>query len=64
MAGLRSVLDERQRLLAAIERFCEREGMAPTAFGRKAMGDGRFVGRLRDGRRVRTGLRHSIPSGK
>ena len=46
-------MDERQQLLAAIESFCEREGMAPAAFGRKAMGDGRFVGRLRDGRQVR-----------
>ena len=46
-------MDERRQLLAAIEEFCNREGMAPTTFGRKALGDGRFVGRLRDGRRVR-----------
>ena len=46
-------MDERQQLLAAIEEFCEREGMAPTTFGRKALGDGRFIGRLRDGRQVR-----------
>ena len=46
-------MDERQQLLAAIEKFCEREGMTPSAFGRKAMGDGRFVGRLRDGRQMR-----------
>jgi len=46
-------MDERQRLLAAIEAFCEREGMAPTTFGRKALGDGRLVGRLRSGRQVR-----------
>ena len=46
-------MDERQQLLAAIEDFCEREGMAPTTFGRKALGDGRFTGRLRDGRQVR-----------
>ena len=39
-------MDERQQLLAAIEEFCEREGMAPTTFGRKALGDGRF-GHLR-----------------
>ena len=46
-------MDERQQLLAAVEAFCAREGMAPTTFGRKALGDGRFVGRLRDGRNVR-----------
>ena len=46
-------MDERQQLLAAVEAFCAREGMAPTTFGRKALGDGRFVGRLRDGRKVR-----------
>ena len=45
---------ERQQLLAAIEEFCEREGMAPAAFGREAMGDGTFVERLREGRRMRT----------
>ena len=52
-AGPGSIMDERQQLLAAIEDFCEREGMAPTTFGRKALGDGRFTGRLRDGRQVR-----------
>ena len=46
-------MDERRQLLAAIEDFCAREGMAPTAFGRKAMGDGRLVARLRNGRQVR-----------
>ena len=39
-------MDERRQLLAAIEDFCAREGMAPTAFGRKAMGDGRRVAPL------------------
>ena len=46
-------MDEQRQLLAAIEEFCAREGMAPTTFGRRAMGDGRFVGRLRDGRKMR-----------
>ena len=46
-------MDERQELFAAIENFCAREGMAASTFGRKALGDGRFVGRLRDGRQVR-----------
>ena len=46
-------MDERQQLLATIEEYCRREGMAETAFGRKALGDGRFVGSLRNGRQVR-----------
>ena len=46
-------MDERQQLLAQVEGFCKREGMAPTTFGRKALGDGRFVARLRAGGRVR-----------
>ena len=41
-------MDERQLLLAVIERFCDWEGTSPTAFGRKAMGDGRFIDGLRD----------------
>ncbi len=46
-------MDERQQLLAAIDEFCGRAEMAPTTFGRRALGDGRFVDRLRDGRQVR-----------
>ena len=46
-------MDERHRVLAAIEAFCRREGMAASAFGRAALNDGTFVGRLRDGRQVR-----------
>ena len=46
-------MDERRQLLAAIEEFCEREGMAPTTFGRKALNDAGFVGGLRAGRQVR-----------
>ena len=46
-------MEQRHQLLAAIEEFCKREGMAPAAFGREAMGDGTFVERLREGRRMR-----------
>ena len=46
-------MDERHRVLAAIEAFCRREGMVASAFGRAALNDGTFVGRLRDGRQVR-----------
>ena len=46
-------MEQRHQLLAAIEEFCKRESMAPAAFGREAMGDGTFVERLREGRRMR-----------
>ena len=42
----------KQELIHAIEKFCADTGMAETTFGRKAVNDGKFVGRLRDGGRV------------
>ncbi len=39
------------RLISEIERFLKRTGMAETTFGRKAVNDGKFVPRLRAGRR-------------
>jgi SAM-dependent methyltransferase len=39
-------------LLAAIEGFCRLRGMALSTFGRRAVNDGKFVSRLRDGARV------------
>jgi hypothetical protein len=38
-------------VLASIEEFLLRHDMAPTRFGRLAMGDGALVGMLREGRR-------------
>lgn len=40
-------------LLASIEAFCRECLMAETTFGREAVNDGKFVGRLRDGARIR-----------
>ena len=45
--------DERRRLLSDIEEFCRLRGMAASTFGRKALNDGKFVARLRDGRGVK-----------
>lgn len=42
----------KQELLTAIETFCAKHQMAETTFGRKAVNDGKFVGRIRDGGRV------------
>src|SRR6478672_3548671 len=39
-------------LLRSISDFCRRTGMAESTFGRRAVNDGKFVARLRDGARV------------
>ncbi len=39
-------------LLGSIADFCRRTGMAESTFGRRAVNDGKFVARLRDGARV------------
>ena len=39
-------------LLGSISEFCRRTGMAESTFGRRAVNDGKFVARLRDGARV------------
>jgi hypothetical protein len=39
-------------LLGSISEFCQRTGMAESTFGRRAVNDGKFVARLRDGARV------------
>src|SRR5262250_1551009 len=39
-------------LLDSISEFCRRAGMAESTFGRRAVNDGKFVARLRDGARV------------
>jgi hypothetical protein len=39
-------------LLDSIADFCRRTGMAESTFGRRAVNDGKFVARLRDGARV------------
>src|SRR5262245_23901090 len=39
-------------LLGSISEFCRRTGMAEATFGRRAVNDGQFLRRLRDGARV------------
>src|SRR5258708_13824326 len=39
-------------LLGSISEFCRRAGMAESTFGRRAVNDGKFVSRLRDGARI------------
>jgi hypothetical protein len=41
-------------LIEQIEAFCRAEGIAESTFGRQAVNDGKFVGRLRDGKGVTT----------
>ena len=43
-----------ERLLLEIDGFCRSFGMAESTFGRRAVNDGKFVGRLRFGGRVTT----------
>ncbi|MCH8182347.1 MAG: hypothetical protein IID55_04115 [Proteobacteria bacterium] len=47
-------MDDNQALIDEIEQFCRRAGIAESTFGRQAVNDGKFVGRLRDGRGVTT----------
>ena len=46
----RNVLDRTQVLVNEIESFCEEYGIAESTFGRMAVNDGKFVGRIRAGR--------------
>lgn len=41
-----------ESLISAIEQFCRRHKIAQSTFGRRAVNDGKFVARLRDGARV------------
>ena len=43
----------KQEFLKYIENFLKKTGMSPTVFGLKAVGDGKFVFRLRGGRECR-----------
>jgi len=49
-----SATDEQRVLIEDIEGFCRRHGMAESTFGKQVVNDGKFVGRLRDGKRVTT----------
>ncbi|MBI3992008.1 MAG: hypothetical protein HY342_01945 [Candidatus Lambdaproteobacteria bacterium] len=47
-------MDGTQQFIGEIEAFCARQGMAESTFGFRAANDGKFVSRLRNGRRVTT----------
>jgi hypothetical protein len=47
-------MDDQRDLLQRIEEYCRHAGIAESTFGKKSVNDGKFVGRLRDGRRVTT----------
>ncbi len=47
-------IEPHQGLIEQIEAFCRAEGIAESTFGRQVVNDGKFVGRLRDGKGVTT----------
>jgi hypothetical protein len=47
-------MDTRAHLIDEIEAFCRTEGIAESTFGVRAVNDGKFVGRLRNGGRITT----------
>src|SRR5216684_7184052 len=49
---MEQVIEAGGTLLGSISDFCRRTGMAESTFGRRAVNDGKFVARLRDGARV------------
>jgi len=49
---LETLAQQGEGLLDSIAEFCRRSGMAESTFGRRAVNDGKFVGRLRDGARI------------
>src|SRR5262245_21332124 len=51
LLGRRNV-QEATGLLESISEFCRRANMAESTFGRRAVNDGKFVSRLRDGARI------------
>ena len=51
-------MDEAHTLIAEIEDYCRRGGCAESTFGRLAVNDGKFVGRIRSG-----GPRHDTHHG-
>src|SRR5437667_633114 len=49
---MEQVMEASGTLLGSISDFCRRTGMAESTFGRRAVNDGKFVARLRDGARI------------
>ena len=49
---MNAVTEQDAPLLDSIAEFCRRAGIAESTFGRRAVNDGKFVARLRDGARI------------
>jgi hypothetical protein len=49
---MEAVAEQGSTLLDSIAEFCRRSGIAESTFGRRAVNDGKFVARLRDGARI------------
>ena len=47
-------MNEHVELIGEIENYCRHHGVAESTFGKLVVNDGKFVGRLREGRRVTT----------
>src|SRR4029077_13660422 len=47
-----AVVEHGSSLLDSIADFCRRSGIAESTFGRRAVNDGKFVSRLRNGARI------------
>ncbi len=47
-------MDVNRDLIGRIEAYCRHAGIAESTFGKRAVNDGKFVGRLRDGKQVTT----------
>ena len=49
---MEAIAEQGSTLLDSISDFCRHNGIAESTFGRRAVNDGKFVSRLRDGARV------------
>jgi hypothetical protein len=49
---MEAIAEQGSTLLESISDFCRHNGIAESTFGRRAVNDGKFVARLRDGARI------------
>ena len=49
---MEAIAERGSTLLDSISAFCRHNGIAESTFGRRAVNDGKFVARLRDGARI------------
>ncbi len=49
---MEAIAEQGSTLLDSISAFCRSNGIAESTFGRRAVNDGKFVARLRDGARI------------